>query len=131
MISDAWCITIDAWCSVFHHDSPWSNAQMTASKCWVENVLGKRTVCSILWKNLKIYLLIVSHLFFARCSYVQVILGHYLLWVVSGCFLLGVGRFLLIVGCFKSFLILVSAVQHLRNCFSSWQHWGSIIPLIL
>ena len=29
----------------FHHDSPWSNARVIVIKCWVENVLEKRTDC--------------------------------------------------------------------------------------
>ena len=37
------CLTL-----YFHHDSPWSNARMIAVKCWVENVLEKKTDCTIL-----------------------------------------------------------------------------------
>ena len=87
---DNWCLRHDNRCLklCFYHDSPWSNARMTATKFWVENVLEKRTVCPILQNNLKICsLLVVSCLFFAHCRYVQVIVGCVLL----------VGSFLILV----------------------------------
>ena len=86
MTIDAWCMIIDAWRSVF---TMILREAMHSSKCWVENLLEKKTMCPILYNNLRVYLfLIVSRLFFACCRHVQVI----------------VGCVLFVVGHFRSFL---------------------------